>query len=44
MVIETAKSSCDEMKITGKCTFSVGLLQSNKNYPWKIWLLRGLEL
>jgi hypothetical protein len=32
IIIERAKSSFDEMKKTGKCTFSVGWLQSNKNY------------
>lgn len=39
MIIVTVKSSSVEMKIISNCTFSVGWLQSNKNYLWKIWLL-----
>jgi hypothetical protein len=33
MIIERAKSFCGEIKITDKCTFSDGWLQSNKKLP-----------
>jgi hypothetical protein len=38
-IIERARSSCDEMKKTGKCTFSAGWLQINKNYLWLLYML-----